>query len=281
MTRNPMLARSLALLMTAALSFPASAAFADPQRAAEYYDQASEAYQSGDLRTAADLLDQAFAEDPDLVYKYNRILALQGLGDYENALAELKALYAPMKADPEARFDDIDQIKAQLESSIAAREADQAPDTEAGETATESDVTLGEEASAPKKSNVPAYALLGGGALAVGVGVLFGTGQLMPAAARQCVGVPPGPQQCDDYAREKQLTESDARAKADDVRTVHVITAISLYSVGAVLGAVGLVLLLSDGGSADASSTSTGLDSLQVAPMIGANAGGAMLQLRF
>ena len=91
--------RALAVLIAVALSMP-SVAWAGPaEEAAEYYSQATTAYQSGDYLKAADLLDLAFGKNPDLVYKYNRILALQAAGDYDKALADLNAMYSPMKAD--------------------------------------------------------------------------------------------------------------------------------------------------------------------------------------
>lgn len=273
----------MALLLTIMIALPATA-WADEAAAAaaEYYSQATTAYQQGDYRKAADLLDLAFGAKPDLVYKYNRILALQALEDYETALTELNAMYGPMNADRNARFDDIEQIKAQLEAAVAAQQTD---------TSTEPDPVVEPDpvepigpAPPPRDGpNIPAIALIAGGGAVLATGVLFATAILLPGDVRECLGDKETPSNCESYIAEGN-TQAQALVEARHVRRTHRIAAVSLMSAGAIIAGVGVVLLVLDGSNSTASAQapmSAGLDSLRVAPYVSHDGPGAMLQLRF
>src|SRR5690606_22327447 len=112
------------LIATSLLATPTMAFAQDDARAraTQFYEQASEAYSQGHFARAIDLLERAFAHDQNLVYKYNQILAHQGLGQYEEALRILDIYAEPMESD--GRFDDIMDIRAQLEEAIAEKDAE-------------------------------------------------------------------------------------------------------------------------------------------------------------
>lgn len=110
----------LSLCIIGCLTLPSTMAFAgDPEEAAKYYQKASKAYEEGEYAEAADLLERAFAYDPDLIYKYNEVLALQAMGKYDKALKILDVYEGPMLKDPQDRFTDIKQIHAQIEQAKA------------------------------------------------------------------------------------------------------------------------------------------------------------------
>jgi len=131
MRLNTLPSRFLATLLATALCLGSSVvAMADPQKAAEYYQSASTAYQNGDYMKSADLLERAYAEDPNLIYQYNRILALQAAGKYDRAMRVLEVYAGPMKEDAKKRFEDVPQIRAQLEKQIAEKKKADAEKTD-------------------------------------------------------------------------------------------------------------------------------------------------------
>ncbi len=85
------------------------------ERALALYEAATQAYGEAKYREAADLLAKAFVYDNNLIYQYNRILALQANGDYAEALKELEFYEDIMKEDNEQRFTDVPQIKVKLQ----------------------------------------------------------------------------------------------------------------------------------------------------------------------
>lgn len=114
----------LSLCLAGALILPAGPAFADDAAdAATFYQQASDAYQAEEYTRADELLARAYAKDPDLIYQYNRVLANQAKGDFAAALGILDTYQQQMAADPEARFTDIPEIRANLEEAHAEAEA--------------------------------------------------------------------------------------------------------------------------------------------------------------
>lgn len=266
MTIRTVFARLLSLLLVVSLTFPATVWAQDDgaAKAAAYYDEAATAYQQGDYRKAAELLDLAFGAQPDLVYKYNRILALQALGEHELALTELNAMYTPMKADSQNRFEDIDDIKAQLEAAIAERKPVEEP--------TEEPPIEPPAVVEKPQPNYLAWGLIGGGVLVGSVGGLFLSGLLMPAQAGKCLKVFPyknSDEGCGDITRDD--------AKATQIKQG--IAGLSMVGVGLAATGVGVVLLLKPGKKAEAEST--GLDSLRLAPYVIHQGAGATFQLRF
>ena len=89
-------------------------AMADTANALKFYEQAKQAYGAGNYRDAADLLERAYAEDPDLIYQYNRIRALEANRDYEQALKVLNIYKGPMMRDKDKRFEDVEQIEQEV-----------------------------------------------------------------------------------------------------------------------------------------------------------------------
>ncbi len=268
MTIHTLLGRLLAFALAIMLTVPATV-WADAATATEYYNQATVAYQQGDYQKAADLLDKAFGADTDLVYKYNRILALQALGDHEKALSELNTMYGPMKADDQNRFEDIDDIKGQLESSIQAKQN--------AAVVEEPDVVIEEPAPAAKKGpNIPAFALMGAGALLLGTGGLLSTGVFVPGEIRDCLDG-----NCTDVQafEDPPMTRDEAIDHSESVQTTHRIAAVSFLAGGAIVGAVGVVLLVLDSG--DEPRESVGLDSLQLSPVFSHDGVGAAAHFRF
>ncbi len=289
MNRKNVIVRSLALLVFLAFLAPMSA-FADPATAAEYYEQATQAYQDGDLEKAEDLLNKAYAEDPDLVYQYNRILALDGLGRYEEALQVASALEAPMKADPDNRFEDIGAIKADLQGKVDRQRAEAETETEteteietaSGEIEIETETETETGSSGP---NVLAIGLMAGGGALVIPGVLFLSGLTMPGLAADCLGIAPreeNPDACAQWNAENRGGEADiatGQSEAEALATTHGIVGVSLVAVGAIAAGVGLVLFLMDGGGE--SNAAPPNSAFLVAPYIGEDGGGATLRVRF
>ena len=274
MTMQTVYARLVAFALALLIAVPAPLWAQDPEaQAADYYNQATLAYQKGDYQAAADLLDLAFGTKPDLVYKYNRILALQALGDYETALADLNAMYGPMKADAEKRFEDIDQIKEQLEASLAARQGDDTTDPNGS-----SDANL--SGTAPKKDppNYLAFGLIGGGGILMITGTLFATAALLPKAAKECLGIG-SDTDCRNW-RERQgfvatTSDDDVQEDAKSVQTTHQVASIALLGVGAIAAGVGVFLLVTDGKKKKGGATT------MIAPYVAGDGGGAVLQMRF
>lgn len=116
-TRN-FLALALLLLM----SVP-SVAFADAASAQVFYENAAKEYGKGNYGAAAELLYKAYVNDANLIYAYNRILALQADKQYAAALKELNVFEKQMLKDPEKRFEDVPQIKSKLEDQVSASAA--------------------------------------------------------------------------------------------------------------------------------------------------------------
>ncbi len=196
-------ARLLSFCLAILLALAPSMVFADVKTAQDYYRQASEAYQAGNLEKAADLLERAYAEDPNLVYQYNRILALRGLGRFEEALRVLEIYENPMLDDEGKRFTDVPEIKADLQTKIAEAKANDGKEGDGKEgdgkegDGKEGDGKVGDGKEGDGKEGdgkdgdgkgkdkepeeVPwlGYTLLGAGVLSIGLGSLFASGVLV------------------------------------------------------------------------------------------------------
>lgn len=177
MKRSPAICLALCVLMAA------PNVYADPEKAAEFYKQASDAYASGRLQEAADLLERAFAEEPDLVYQYNRILAFEGLKDFPAALRLIDIYKDPMLRDEDNRFGDIEAIRQRIldgqevQRLLAEKQAEDPEKREDPEKLEDPDPKPIQE---PESStNWLAIGLVGGGAVVLGVGSLFASGLLV------------------------------------------------------------------------------------------------------
>lgn len=153
-------------------------AFAGEEEANRFYEQASEAYQAGDFAGAADLLERAYAEAPNLIYQYNRILALQGMERYAEALRVLDIYQNPMRED--GRFDDIDDLERELHRALADAEqsaAAPAPDVDSAPDAAPAAAESIEPIAPPMPSRrrILGWSLVGAGGLAALIGAPFYT----------------------------------------------------------------------------------------------------------
>lgn len=160
-----------------ALTFPPSMAFANPNAAVDTYREASEAYQRGNFKEAASLLERAYKEDPNLIYKYNQILAYQGARDYAEALRILDEFRQPMLDD--GRFDDINDIRAQLETALAeqTRLEQEKAAASAPSTDYETDTAVVAPPAPEENASSPTYPwiLVGVGGAALVSSALFGS----------------------------------------------------------------------------------------------------------
>lgn len=271
-------------LLTVALAiitvcFSATPAFAGEEEAKEYYSQAKDAYQAGEFAEAADLLERAYAEDPNLIYQYNRVLALQAMEEYEEALRVLDIYGNPMRED--GRFDDIAEIRAQLEEAIAEQGDSGAPssadtsDTDgeaaASGDATASDGTGGQTNQADSDISIDAETSTG----ATNTKRIVGWSLVGAGAAAAIVGFP--------YYTEIALNnklDNDPSAVEDDVRARHQTISIITISSAAVLGGLGAYFLATSKSDGHASANSTDAKAL-FTPYATAEGGGGALLLRF
>lgn len=270
--RRPASPRWLAFTLGTLLTLTISAtALAGPQEALSFYEQAQKAYEQGNFQKAADLLERAFAEDPNLIYQYNRILALQAAGQHEEALRLLNIYENPMRTDEDKRFEDIAEIKAKIEKSIADKKTaptdpvknntdpDQNGDgTKNGEGNTTPTPTPTPTPKAEDKGpKILAWSLVGvGGALIVG-GMIPASGLLVTEEEKLANGEP-NPKYNDQLSSQKRL-------------------AAGLLGGGAVLAIGGAVLLLLD----DDEPAKKDASALRFSPYVGPGGAGAVMQWRF
>jgi tetratricopeptide (TPR) repeat protein len=253
----------LAALTVCLTSTPA---FAGEQEAKEFYSQAKDAYQAGDFARAADLLERAYAEDPNLIYQYNRILALQGMEKYKEALRVLDIYENPMKED--GRFDDVAEIRAQLEEAIAEQTGDDAQATsdtsdedptaeassasEASGTADEGkpddeDVQLDDTR---KRDRIVGWSLVGAGAAAAIAGSPF-------------------------------YTKSPDNLNDDELGTYRTISIVTISSAVVLSGAGAYFLYRGYSGESSASASHGESGKFFVSPYVTTEGGGGSLLLRF
>jgi tetratricopeptide (TPR) repeat protein len=221
-------------------------AFAANDKAIEFYEQAQVAYGNKNYKEAADLLEKAFAQEPDLIYMYNRILALRAAGDSVESLRLLNLYEDPMIGDKQKRFSasELGQVRQALEAE-AKKATEPKPDPKPDPVVTpdpDNTVVVKDPDDGKVKdpgavttntpSNTVPYVLWGlGGASLVG-GVLFGTGAFLPSD--------------DDLNTQEKNDEYNSVLATQKVLTG------GLLGVGVVLGVVGVVLY--DSGGSDATS---------------------------
>jgi len=107
------------------LTLAPSAAFANEDMAKQLYQKAQERYRNNQFEKAATLLDEAYAEDPKVVYQYNRIRALEGAEKYEKALKVLETYEADMRESGE--YPEIPELKKSLQARIAKEDTEPKP----------------------------------------------------------------------------------------------------------------------------------------------------------
>ena len=243
---------------------------ASRQKAAEYYQEAAELYMDGQFDRAAELLGLAYEHDPNLVYRYNQILAYQGLGDYEGAL-DLLAEYEEAMGEVEG-FDDIAEIREELEEVIAAIEAEAARAEEA-ERAEKEEVEIIDEPRQAESSNTLAWALVGTGGATLAGGLLLSSGMLIGDEIDRLEGSRTPSAEEEVYG----TTSFDRQDDLDTLRT-HQMLSVVLLSGGALLTATGSVMLMRSGGADPAMEESS---SLRMQPAVGSSGVGAQIMGRF
>lgn len=248
-----------------------AAGFDNEERAAQFYQEASEAYGAGDYGRAAELLERAFAHEQNLVYKYNQILAIQGLGDYQEALRLLDIYGDPLRLD--GRFDDVDELKEELEQALEAhRESEAAHEAAQKEQELAIEPPPAEPAPALQGTNILGWSLIGAGTAALATGALFGSGVLIKDVTARL-------EDSRTAADEETIYGSSEFNREDDLATLHthrILTAALVAGGVTAAGAGGVILFLKSGQKRGAAGAS-----LEVAPVINPDMAGAFIRGRF
>lgn len=277
--------RFLTVMLTCALAVPPSLAFAGPEEANEYYEKSAQAYEAGEFARAAELLERAYEEDQDLIYQYNRILALQAEGEHEEALEVLDEYEEPLRED--GRFDDIGEIGDELEQAQARIEAGESEEEQQidqpREISDEQEETAG---SSTSTGQIAGWSLTGAGGVFLGLGALFGSTLFIPEVAdrQACMADHDNTYTSVCYENSGLESEQERQQQFRDDRatwqTHQTMTWISLgIGTAAVLGGGALLLFnSSNGGGADQASLAP---ELQIAPYATADGAGGQLHISF
>jgi tetratricopeptide (TPR) repeat protein len=113
MNRHVFFSWLAALMVALTVSGTASMAHAGEQEARQLNKKAKAAYGQGDFKRAAELLEQAYNEDPNVVYQYNRVRALEGAEEFDLALSVLAKYRDEMRKEG---YSDLKDLKETLES---------------------------------------------------------------------------------------------------------------------------------------------------------------------
>lgn len=243
------------MVFCSVLSVTSTAWAGDPKIAEQHYADARKAYESGNFAQAALLLEKAHAEDPNLIYQYNRILALQAAKDYKTALRAMDIYEAPMSRDERFNADELKALRKRLNEQLAEQKT-ATPDVKKDPDPTKKDpdpVKTDPVVTRKPASKAVPMTLIGVGGAAAITGVVFSTGLLLPKQA--------------DYTSQADYEEAFNSAK-----TTQGIIGVSGLVVGAALVGTGVYLLLS---SDEAASSAI------IAPYAGPDGGGAVVQWRF
>lgn len=276
----------LTSLLMALLTMPPGLAFAGPEEANEHYEKSARAYEEGDFARAAELLERAYEEDSDLIYQYNRILALQADGKHERALDVLEKYEEPLEDD--GRFDDIPEIREELEEAQARIKAGEAEEDEQIEDPREISDEQQEGAGSldgMSATEITGWSLLGTGAATLGVAGLFGSTLLIPDVATRQACMADGDNTFDpscyeaDGIDEREAQREQFRDDRNTWETHQTLTWVFL-GVGSAAALGGGALLLMDDSSADDADDDAAA-SIRVTPYAGAEGAGGLLQLSF
>ncbi len=284
-----------ATVLIIALSVPSSFAFADANTAADLYRDASEAYQRGSFTEAASLLEKAYVEDQNLIYKYNQVLAYMGAKNSQEALRVLNQHSEAMKAD--GRFDDIDEIRQQLETAVAEKEkaeqeriaADNAAKTDY-EKQNGSVIAPPTTPASDSSPNYLAWSLVGVGGAAMASSALFFTYALVPEQRERYAQVETNMKTMGEKEAWSKVYKTDKTLKDSDVSTLNNQLTIGrvMLGTGIALAGTGLALWYFDipGGSTEtnvANRKSEDANPLQVrfSPYFSTESAGASMHLKF
>lgn len=242
------------------------AAWADTATALEHYEKAKQAYGAGDFQGAADLLEMAYAEDPDLIYQYNRIRALQAMGQHEEAAKVLKIYKSPMSRDPENRFSDLPKIEAQINEALEKKAKEKPVEKPTQEPDGKSNKTPEEKPVTPPESNtrkIAGWGMVGGGALLIAGGAPFYSGILYSNKNNSCRS----------NGVLDTTIEGCTREELTTLKKNHTLLGFTMLGAGSALAITGLIVAL----TAPKSSASSTL----IVPDIGPDRAGATLMFRF
>ncbi|GEM_PF-6695306 len=212
----------LSLLLIFLIAFPTTA-FADAATAQVFYESAANEYGKGNYGKAAELLYKAYVNDANLIYAYNRILALQADKQYTAALKELEVFEKQMMNDSEKRFEDVPEIKSKLQAQVETavnvkkdpvvknKTKDDDNKTKKKDDKDDKTVTPPSE-TGMNSSQVAGLTIAGGGAIILGVGILFVTGELLDPDLKNRVRV------VRDYIDNNNINEDDDTKKAQAIK---------------------------------------------------------------
>jgi tetratricopeptide (TPR) repeat protein len=153
---------------------------ADKARAAELFKKSAESYRQGDFAHAIELLDEAYALDPQPVLVYNRARAAEGIGNLDAAIAGYEKFLAdepnaPDRGAIEQRLVTLRRQRderAALERERDARREEPAP-AAAPPTAAAPTTAPPADSTPPSKSPLP-YVVAGVGAAGLVAGTILG-----------------------------------------------------------------------------------------------------------
>jgi tetratricopeptide (TPR) repeat protein len=241
-------ALAAAAFVFAAISPPAPAVAAPPAkeastsdkaRAADLFKRSADAYRQGDFKQAIELLDEAYALDPQPVLLYNRARAHEGLGHLDEAIAGYEKFLAdePNAPDRGAIEQRLTTLRHQRDERDA-REKERAEKKEPAPPAPASVLVHSEPAPPPphKRSAFP-YIVLGTGTAGLIAGTVLG---LMATSTNS-----------DAKDEPTQKRAMDLKSDADSLATTSTV----FFAVGGVLLLAGATWWLLD---RDAAPKSTG-----------------------
>jgi tetratricopeptide (TPR) repeat protein len=149
---------------------------ADKARAEELFKKSVESYRTGDFKQAIELLDAAYAIDPQPVLIYNRARAEEGLGRLDEAIAGYEHFLTlePGAPDRGAIEQRLTTLRRQRDER-AALEKERESRAQAPAAAPASSAGTGHEPSQSARSpNVLPYVVAGAGVAGVAAGAIFG-----------------------------------------------------------------------------------------------------------
>jgi tetratricopeptide (TPR) repeat protein len=182
---------------------------ANRARAAELFKKSADAYRQGDFKHAIELLDEAYALDPQPVLVYNRARAAEGLGNVDEAIAGYEKFLAdePNAPDRGAIEQRLATLRRQRDERVALEKERRAQKdvVERPEPARAPPPRARPAEAPPKKQNMLPYVAAGVG----GAGLLTGTILGVLALSKK-----------DDAAAEPVQTEAmSLKSSADDLAT--------------------------------------------------------------
>lgn len=208
-----------------------SAAWAEDvtKKVEELSGQAATAYGAGDYEKAIDLFKQAYALQPVPNLLFNIAKVYEKTENWDEAEKNYRDFIKSPDADSKAREVALERLDAIAEIKRAAAEANKPPEETDKPPVDEKPRDL--PPPPPKKASIVPWIVMGGGVALVGGGVVFG------------------------ILASGQQSKFDAAETADDKRTFRkngktfAAVADGMYGAGAIAGIVGVILLLTSGGS--------------------------------